>query len=221
MTFATAPPPGPFLDGLLKLWIIALWFLRHCRQRRRLKHSTPATRREYFQERILAWSHNSISGLITRRYARGARCMLLVNHFKGVICWHLFFGEHGPVELFIFAEHHSATIVNRLFCISPELLLHWDISYSFIKAMQRWACVGGCCPIECGLNAPFFFFVRESYQTKKTTFSPGINCVGLYVEKKYAFSNVHRYFYHQPSHLNPQHFFDTLEKSDFHQPQFA
>lgn len=69
----------------------------------------------------------------------------------------------------------------------------------------------------------FFFGERESYQTKKTTFSPGINCVGLHVEKKKnAFSNVHRYFYHQPSHLNPQHFFDTLiEKSDFHQPQFA
>lgn len=90
MTFAMAPPPGLFLDGLLKLWIIALWFLRHCRQRRRLKHSTLTTRREYFQERILAWSHNSINRLITHRYARGARCMLLVNHFKGVISWHLF-----------------------------------------------------------------------------------------------------------------------------------
>lgn len=161
MAFAMALPPGLFLDGLLKLWIIALWFLRHCRQRRRLKHSTLTTRWEYFQERILAWSHNSINRLITHRYARGARCMLLVNHFKGVISWHLFFSEHRPLELFIFAEHYATTIVNSLFCISLELLPHWDIFYSFINAMQGWACVGGCCPIVCDLKMPFFFRVTD------------------------------------------------------------
>lgn len=159
MTFAMAPPPGLFLDGLLKLWIIALWFLRHCRQRRCLKHSTLTTRREYFQERILAWSHNSINRLITHRYARGARCMLLVNHLKGAISWHLFFSQHRPLESFIFAEHYTATIVNSLFCISPELSLHWDISYTFLNAMQGWACIGGRWPIECGLKTAFFFRV--------------------------------------------------------------
>lgn len=173
MTFAIAPPPGLFLDGLLKLWIIARWFLRHCRQRRRLKHSTLTTRREYFQERILAWSHNSINRLITQRYARSARCMLLVNHFKGVISWHLFSANMGLWNYSFFAEHYPATIVNSLGCISLELLLHWDISHSFINAMQGWACVGGCCPIECSLKMPFFFsfFFTELPNEKDYIFS--------------------------------------------------
>lgn len=158
------PAVGTFLDGLLGLWVIMLGTsVLTDRERTPGNHTdanqTPSRimtsklhlKDDHSQprERILAYSHNSITGLVSHRYARNAQYVFSNESFQKEYLLIYFL----RTWVSYITHDYSASLPKQV--IASSLFSGNTGSAEIVlihKLKQQWSSAGRCYCVECSLS---------------------------------------------------------------------